>query len=255
MNAVMEKLCALLPFSRSIVFTIVTVCAVPNSAHSQELPERVPTSAQGEGDQFHRSWQVGGFFAGGFPPNYEMHVGEVRYGTTLQLYNAGFEAGKMLTALRGPVFFRGRGEAVVEVIPFWLAHYPKQEVVIYDPRNEYPTIAGMQSSSVHGVSVTPLLFRWNFMKRKSSRIVPWVQLGSGLLWTARPFPQQEGPGYYTSRINFTPQVGIGQEFFTNKKESLNIAVKAVHISSAGMGEYNPGVNVTLQFSLGFSWWK
>jgi hypothetical protein len=104
-------------------------------------------------------------------------------------FSAGFEGGKMLTALHGPAFLRGRGEAVVEVIPFWLAYYPKQEDVIYGSRNEYPYIGGFQSASVHGVSITPLLFRWNFMKRESSRIVPWVQLGSGLLWTVRPFPQ------------------------------------------------------------------
>lgn len=255
MNAVTGKFCALLSFSRSFVFRIVIVCIVVNSAHSQEVPQPRPANLQAEGDEIHRSWQVGGFFAGGFPPNYEIHVGEIHYREELQLYNAGFEGGKMLTALRGPAFLRGRVEAVVEVIPFWLAYSPKQEDVVYDSLNEYPGIYGFPSYSVHGVSVTPLLFRWNFMQRESSRIVPWVQLGSGLLWTARPFPQRGGPGYYTSRINFTPQVGIGQNIFTKKNQSLNMAVKAVHISSAGLGEYNPGIIVSLQFSLGYSWWK
>jgi lipid A 3-O-deacylase len=255
MNAVRGKLRASLHFFRLVVFTIVITCTVVNSARSQDAPDRIGANQQSDGDQFHRSWRVGGFFTGGFPPNYEIHVGEIHHRQELQLYNAGFEGGKMLTAVHGSTFLRGRVEAAVEVIPFWLAYSPKQEDVVYDPINEYTSIGGFPSYSVHGISVTPLLFRWNFMKRDSSRIVPWVQLGSGLLWTARPFPQGEGPGYYTSRINFTPQVGVGQNIFTKKNQSLNMAVKAVHISSAGLGEYNPGVIVSLQFSLGYSWWK
>jgi lipid A 3-O-deacylase len=224
-------------------------------AHSQEGFDRVLPSGQAKTDRGDRSWHVGGFFVAGFPPNYEIHYGSLHYRTTLELYNAGFEAGRMLTALHGPAFLRGRGEAVVEVIPYWLAYYPKQEDAIYFSPNEAPSIGEMQSSSNHGISVTPLLFRWNFMNHESSRIVPWIQLGSGLLWTAHPFPQRGGPGYYTSRINFTPQFDFGQSIFIKKNQSLNMSVKVIHISSAGLGEYNPGVNASLQFSLGYSWWK
>jgi hypothetical protein len=59
----------------------------------------------------------------------------------------------------------------------------------------------------------------------------------------------------TSRINFKPQVDFGENISSRKKQNLKLAVKVVHISSAGLGEYNPGVNVTVQFSLGYSWWK
>jgi len=90
----------------------------------------------------------------------------------------------------------------------------------------------------------------------SKRFVPWFQLGSGLLWTSQNFPQGTGAvGGNTSRVNFTPQVGFGESIFTKKNQSLALALKVVHISSAGLGEYNPGVNLTLQFTLGYSWWK
>lgn len=208
---------------------------------------------QNPDNQLRRSWQVGGFAMGGFPPNYEIH-GEIHYHEELNFYSAGLEAGWMLTALHGHGPLHGRGEAVVELIPFWLAHAPKQEDLIYTPNGS--EVGGFDAYSVHGVSITPLLFRWNFMKQESSRFVPWAQLGSGLLWTATPFPQGTGrPGGHTSRINFTPQVDLGTNIFTRRNQSLNLAVKAIHISSANLGEYNPGVNVTLQFSLGYSWWK
>jgi len=123
------------------------------------------------------------------------------------------------------------------------------------PRNEYPGRDGFSEFNNHGISLTPLLFRWNVMKHEISRFVPWVQLGSGLLWTSEPFPFGNGPGAYTSRINFTPQVDLGESIFTKKNQSLNLAVKVIHISSAGLGEYNPGIPMSLKFSVGYSWWK
>lgn len=37
--------------------------------------------------------------------------------------------------------------------------------------------------------------------------------------------------------------------------SAGIAVKFIHISSAGLGDNNPGIDYTIQFAAGFSWWK
>jgi lipid A 3-O-deacylase len=84
--------------------------------------------------------------------------------------------------------------------------------------------------------------------------VPWVQFGSGLLWTTSPFPQGTGHPAATP-AGLISQVDFGENISTRKNQNLNLAVKVVHISSAGLGEYNPGVNVTVQFSLGYSWWK
>jgi hypothetical protein len=224
-------------------------------APAQEAPSTAPANLQSQDGQVHRSWEVGGFVEGGFPPSYEVSSGGLQYHRTLELYNAGFESGRMLTALHGPSLLHGRGEAVVEVIPFWLAYYPKQEVLVNSTLSTYSGLIGFEALRSPGVSVTPLLFRWNFMNRASNRLVPWVQLGSGLLWTAHNFPQGGGQGYGTSRINFTPQVSVGESIFTRNNQSLNLAVKAVHISSAGLGEYNPGISVNLQFRLGYSWWK
>jgi lipid A 3-O-deacylase len=181
--------------------------------------------------------------------------GSYHYNEELNFYSAAFEGGRMLTADRGKGLLRGRGEAVVEVLPFWLAHHPKQVDVLSNASgavisSEFPDY------SYYGVSITPLLFRWNFMKNETDRWVPFFRLGSGLLWTSQRFPQGEGDvGGKTSRINFTPQVDFGESIFTKKRQSLNVGVRAIHISSAGLGEYNPGVNVTVQFTVGYSWWK
>lgn len=85
-----------------------------------------------------------------------------------------------------------------------------------------------------------------------SRRVPWLQPGGGLLWTNHKFLLLGGS---TSVINFTLQVDLGEDFFVRRNRSVNLAIKAIHISNAGLGDNNPGLNVTLQFSAGISWWK
>jgi lipid A 3-O-deacylase len=230
-------------------------CPFATSGYAQNTSSSMSTTLQGRKDVSRPLWQVGAFAVGGFPPDYEVRGG-LRYHEELNFYSAGLEAGRMLTASHGGGVLHGRGEAVVEVIPFWLAYHPKQEDLIYSTLDTSLGAGIFPSYSVHGISITPLLFRWNFMRRESSRFVPWVQLGSGLLWTANRFPQGTGhPGGNTSRINFTPQVDFGENIFTRKNQNINLALKVIHISSAGLGEYNPGVNVTVQFSLGYSWWK
>ena len=94
----------------------------------------------------------------------------------------------------------------MEVIPFWLAQYPRQLQSVHlteFPQEQVSSYFGPYSR--YGASVTPFLLRWNFMQRDSSRVVPWVQLGGGLLWTNHKFPLLGGD---TSVINFTPQVGV-----------------------------------------------
>jgi lipid A 3-O-deacylase len=256
MNAATAEFHALRIFLFLILWLATFACLGVRYAAAQDNTASVQSASPPVGDTVHRSWEVGGFIAGGFPPYYEIHSDGFRYSEALDFFNAGAVAGKMLTVRRGPGFLRGRGEAVVEVIPFWLAYYPKQTLTYQtDNPNDYASDNDFGGFGIHGVSITPLLFRWNFERTESSRFVPWFQLGSGLLWTSKNFPLGKGPGENTSRINFTPQVGFGESIFTKKNQNLDLALKVVHISSAGLGEYNPGVNLTLQFTLGYSWWK
>jgi hypothetical protein len=208
----------------------------------------------------HRTWQIGVFAAGGFPPNYEIYLGtspDLYASMQLNLLDAGAQIGKVLSVPRGPGFLRGQGEAVVEVMPFWLANYPSQKIYFHIVGSSGETGYFLYGPhDIPGASITPLLYRWNFTGRASRRSVPWSQLGSGLLWTNHKFPVPEPlVGDNTSVINFTPQVGIGENIFIKKNRSLDFAVKAVHISNASLGDNNPGLNVTLQFSAGYSWWK
>ena len=207
----------------------------------------------------HGAWQIGAFAAGGFPPNYVIYTGsspDSHGSMQLDLLGAGAQIGKVLSAPRGPAFLRGQGEAVVEVLPFWLAHYPLQKFYYCTPPYGCGGYFLYGPYNIPGASITPMLYRWNFTGRTSRRSVPWAQLGGGLLWTSHKFPAPApGIGGSTSVINFTPQGAIGESIFIKKNRSLDFAFKAVHFSNAGLGNSNPGLNITLQFSAGYSWWR
>jgi hypothetical protein len=107
------------------------------------------------------------------------------------------------------------------------------------------------------VSVTPLILRWNLAPR--GHFLPWIQGAGGLIWTNHKFPPVGPypiPGHLgTSVFNYTPQFGLGVHYFVKPKQSISLSANAVHISNASMGDSNPGVNASVQFSIGYTWWK
>jgi hypothetical protein len=115
-----------------------------------------------------------------------------------------------------------------------------------------------------GVSLTPVILRWNFLTR-SRRVQPWVQAAGGLIYTTHKFPPNYGSAQVdgqpvlvdggTSVWNFTPQGGGGFHYFIRPKRSIDVGVNAVHISSASLGDRNPGVNASIQIQVGYTFWK
>ncbi len=207
-----------------------------------------------------RPWSFGVFAAGGFASAYrfsEKFTGsdppiELSAPLDLELYNAGFAVSKVLTQPAGRSFLRGQFELGAEFLPYWQAHYPRQSLT-YHVEGGAEHTGLLDGQNRFGMSVTPLLCRWDF--RGSKWLVPWAQLGGGLLWTNHKFPQYPLRTADTSVINFTPQFGIGANLFLRPHQSLFFAVNAIHISNASLGDMNPGVNITTQFRVGYSWWR
>jgi hypothetical protein len=179
---------------------------------------------------------------------------------------AGVHAGKVLTGnfLPGPL--HGNFEYAVEVFPFWQSYTPKFQ------RAQCHATPGSDSFSCSplytvggtfsGVSITPIILRWNFTG--TGRISPWIQGAGGVLWTNHKYPAfggpplnlaNDGPNSDPSVWNFTPQMGVGFHYFLRPRRSIDFSANAVHISSASLGDKNPGVNASVQFSVGYTWWK
>ena len=207
------------------------------------------------------SWQIETYVQGGTPPpGYQFAYTTEQYlNVSLDFFSAGFVLGKEAPRWRGPLHATGRAEALIEVTPFWLAHYPAQTLTIMANGKPDPATFPFKvpASNYYGASVTPFLIRWNFTKKNTQKVVPWLQFGGGLLWTDHKFPESfyPLPSGNTSVINFTPQVGAGVNLFRNTRHSADLAVKFIHISSAGLGNSNPGIDYTIQLAAGYSWWK
>ncbi len=170
--------------------------------------------------------------------------------TSDHFLNAGVRLGKVLTAAAAPGILKGQFEYAVELIPYWQAFTPKQTYSLTTgnpPQTRQVTTGGTYT----GVSVTPIILRWNLLHWR--RVMPWVQGAGGLIWTNHKFPPNGLRG--TSVWNFEPQFGVGIHYFVKPTQSITFAANAVHISNASLGDANPGVNATVRFQLGYTWWK
>ncbi len=175
----------------------------------------------------------------------------------------GVQAGKVLTGNYGPGALRGNFEYAVQVFPFWQSYTPKFQretcaVTAYLSCSAPYTVGG----TFTGISITPILLRWNFVS--TEKLSPWLQGGGGMIWTNHKYPAFGGPPYNptndgvnsdTSVWNFTPQFGVGAHYFLSPRRSIDFGANAVHISSASIGDKNPGVNASVQFTIGYTWWK
>ncbi|HUZ96315.1 MAG TPA: acyloxyacyl hydrolase [Edaphobacter sp.] len=179
---------------------------------------------------------------------------------------AGVHAGKVLTGdyLPGPL--HGNFEYAVEVFPFWQSYTPKFQRANCGTAPNSPDLSCSPLYTVGGtytgVSITPIILRWNFTGTR--RISPWIQGAGGVLWTNHKYPAfgggplsvfNDGPNTDASVWNFTPQGGVGLHYFFQPRRSIDFSANAVHISSASLGDKNPGVNASLQFTIGYTWWK
>ena len=185
---------------------------------------------------------------------------------------AGAHLGKVLPPAMGNGRLRGNFEYAVEVFPYWQSFTPKFQKAScfavptagtsYIGPGVYCSPLYTVGGTFTGVSITPIILRWNLTHGR--RFLPWVQGAGGLLYTTHKYPAfgssilnltNDGPNAEASVWNFTPQGGVGVHYFVKDRRSLDFSANAVHISSSSLGDKNPGVNASVQFSLGYTWWK
>jgi hypothetical protein len=230
--------------------------ALPLAAQSSSSQTATPSSANAitpvEDALSNRRWNWGAFFDGGF---------SAAVTPSSTYLSAGARGGKVITAPWGPGLLRRQFEYSAEIMPWWQGRTSTFERYNLTATSD-PDIAAASGpyktgGAYNGISVTPVLLRWDL--RGGRRILPFVQGGGGLIWTNHKFPPVGPlplPGHQgTSVWNFTPQFGVGFQYFLKPRRSITFNANAVHISNASLGDANPGVNATVQFQIGYSWWK
>jgi lipid A 3-O-deacylase len=238
--------------SRIVLFGLAAAASLGFSVtmHAQQIVEKdAPAKAALARDP----WEIGAFFQGG--------VG-VSDRSDFSFTSAGVRLGKVITDEHLSGIFRGQFEYAGEVMPYWQSFTPAP----HTGTSEYITPQGQTSCCVlvpygggtyTGFSITPIILRWDL--RPTRHFAPWVQGAGGLVYTTHKYPPDilvvHGTPGGTSVFNFTPQFGVGFHYFVKPRRSIDFAANAIHISSASLGDHNPGVNASVQFQIGYTWWK
>ncbi len=241
-----------------IIRRISAFCLLPLAALLSTSPAHAQAAATASPTPFqtaHHPIEFGAIAQGG--------VGLTEDRNDFKFLMLGGQAGKVLTPNIGPGPLHGNFEYGIQIFPFWQSYTPR-----FDRRKCTGPGACSEAYKVGGtytgVSITPILLRWNFTGDGHRKFTPWAQGGGGLIWTNHKYPAVGGPPYNevtngsganTSVWNFTPQFGVGMRYFLTPRRSIDFGANAIHISSSSLGDKNPGVNASIQFSVGYTWWK
>jgi len=195
-----------------------------------------------------KSWEYGPFV------NWGTGVGDR---SNFKFLSLGFQLGKPISRPLQAGILSGQFELSGNIMPLWQAYTPAPhlETVVFQGQSSTVPVGG---GTYTGLSLTPVIFRWNLLTQ-SRRFQPWFQGAGGLIYTTHKFPPDilvpHGTPGGTSVWNFSPQGGIGLHYFTQPKRSIDVGINAVHISSASLGDRNPGVNASIQVQVGYTLWK
>jgi hypothetical protein len=77
----------------------------------------------------------------------------------------------------------------------------------------------------------------NYWRTSSNTLRPYVDIGTGPMWSNRRIPAA------TSKFNFNSQLGLGVVLFPNARMPLYVGYRFFHISNGGLTGRNPGLNV------------
>jgi len=129
------------------------------------------------------------------------------------VFSAGLRYGWILTGPHLPSVLRGRFEYAIDATPLFLVF--------------------QRANTAYGVGFSPLGLKWNFDRR--GRLSPYLELNGGILFTSKNVPT------YTNNVNFTPAAALGTHIL-GEKYNWSLELRYLHISNAGLGRLNPGLN-------------
>jgi hypothetical protein len=223
---------------------LISLSGTVTASAAAQAPEASPVAQVRDA----QSWEYGPFI------NWGTGVGNR---SDFKFLWGGFQAGKVLTPVLHAGFFSGQFEYAANIMPLWQAYTPSphEQTFVFEGKTYTEPVGG---GAYYGASLTPVIFRWNFLTR-SRRVQPWFQAAGGLVYTTHKFPPDvlvpHGIPGGTSVFNFSPQGGAGIHYFTRAGRSIDLGVNGVHISSASLGDRNPGVNASVQVQVGYTFWK
>jgi lipid A 3-O-deacylase len=232
-----------------LLLLLATTMLVRAESASGAAQSRSDTDNPVAGVRNNHSWEYGPFI------NWGTGVGDR---SSYKFFWGGVQFGKPMFPVVHAGILSGQFEAAGNIMPLWQAYTPPPHNVIRTTVNGGTALVPYGGGTFRGVSLTPLILRWNFLT-SSKRLQPWFQGAGGLIYTTHKFPPDQlvpkGTPGGTSVWNFSPQGGGGVHYFIRPRRSIDLGVNAVHISSASLGDRNPGVNASIQIQVGYTFWR
>lgn len=102
-------------------------------------------------------------------------------------------------------------------------------------------------STVYGFGVAPVGVRYVFRPQAKIKVFGALNLGMVLFSEDLPVPSSR-------RFNFTTEADAGVMIWSRDNKAVTLGMKFNHISNAGTGELNPGINAAI-FYVGYSVFK
>jgi len=171
-------------------------------------------------------WELGPWFGGGTGLG---HASEFKF------INAGVRIGRVLTGELGSGRMRGTFEWAADIMP------------LYEVRQSAFYTSGPQQW-IYAFAANPVVLKYNWTGGK--RVVPYFAAEGGLLVSKKDIPLPN-----TSSFNFMPGGAFGFYFLRSNRQAVDVSIHITHISNASIADQNPGINATMQFRIGYTWFK
>ena len=203
---------------RQIVCAIVLVLLGLTSSFAPA--QGAQASPAGAGYSLAEGTNEFGLWAGGSPGSSKI-IGNIE---DRKLFLAGLRYGRVLKTWESLSL-----EYTLDIIP---------AAVVFEPDR----VRGR--SSIYGAGISPLGLKLNF--GQESWIKPFVAASVGFLYFTHDVPVRG-----SARFNFSPELGLGLQFFLTPQNSVTLGYKLHHISNANTGGSNPGMDSHVIYA-GFS---
>ena len=150
-----------------------------------------------------------------------------------------FRWGRVFGTVKGVTY-----QYMFEAMPVTYAIRNEVRNASYKPDGTAGTKYATVRENTYGAAIHPAGFRFVFLPKR--RVKPFVQTSAGFIFSKKPVPIPESPGY-----NFSGDFGGGVMYSLDKKRTINFGYRYFHISNMNIGEVNPGYNANV-FYIGYS---
>ena len=225
-----------------VCFCLVPIC--PGQGGHGASDSGSETAREDENWKLERGSKEKSFEFGYAPMQPTFLSGREEYDTSgRKLALTSFRWGRVIGTTRGVTY-----QYLFEAMP--VAYAIKNEVQASSsaPNGKSDKTTYRARENTYGAAIHPAGFRFVLLPKR--RLKPFVQTSAGFIFSKKPIPVPESPGY-----NFSGDFGGGLMYSVDKSRTINFGYRYFHISNMNIGDVNPGYNANVFYVSYSSFYK